>query len=276
MAIVLVLAVSARTFAADVARENTLGMKFVPVSGTSSLFSVWETRVQDFEAFVKASGYDASKDVYSDRGDGDGWRKHGDSWQSPGFKQSPQHPATGVSYDDAKAFCAWLTKKERAEGKLTAKQEYRLPTDEEWSLAVGLSGETAGTPKERSTRNLEAFPWGKEFPPPKGSTNIADETARHGRHSDYTIVTGYEDGFEDTAPVGSFAPTRNGLYDLSGNVWEWCEDFFDGKAGSRVVRGGAYSRLGPHYLESAFRLEVPPTRRRTDFGFRCVLADAGQ
>jgi formylglycine-generating enzyme required for sulfatase activity len=233
--------------------------------------------VQDFEAFVQATNHDATKDVFSDRGEGDGWRRHGDSWKSPGFRQTALHPVTGVSYDDAQAFCAWLTKKERDEGKLTANQRYRLPTDEEWSLAVGLPGETAPTPKERSTRNLEVFPWGLDFPPPKGSTNIADETARKGRHRDYTIITGFEDGFEDTAPVGSFTPNKFGLHDLSGNVWEWCEDFFDGKAGSRVMRGGAYSRLGAHYLESPFRLEVPASRRRTDFGFRCVIAeDAAQ
>jgi formylglycine-generating enzyme required for sulfatase activity len=252
--------------------ENTLGMKFAPVPGTSTLFSIWETRVQDFDAFVQATKHDATKEVFSDQGDG--WKRLGDSWKSPAFAQTPKHPVTGVSYEDAQAFCVWLTKKERAEGRLAANQVYRLPTDEEWSVAVGLSRESGGTPKERNTRNLEVFPWGLDFPPPKGSTNIADETARRGRHSDYTIITGYEDGFEDTAPVGSFTPNKLGLYDLSGNVWEWCEDFFDGKAGSRVMRGGAYSRLGAHHLESPYRLEVPPSRRRTDFGFRCVIAAA--
>ena len=272
LAVFLPLAViGADTIAAAAAlpRENSLGMKFAAVPGTPVLFSIWETRVQDFEAFVQATKYDASADVYSDRGEG--WRKQGDNWKSPAFAQGPRHPVCGVSFDDARAFCAWLTAKERTEGRLAEGQAYRLPTDEEWSAAVGLPREPGGTPKERNTRNLEVFPWGMAFPPPKGSTNIADETARRGRHGDYIIVKGYEDGFEDTAPVGSFAPNAFGLYDLSGNVWEWCEDFFDGKAGNRLMRGGAYSRLGAHQLESPFRLEVPPTRRRTDFGFRVVL-----
>jgi hypothetical protein len=95
--------------------ENSLGMRFVPVAGTKVRFSIWKTRVQDYEAFRAATGR---------------------AWSKPGFAQGPTHPAVNLSADDASAFCAWLTNKERREGRLAARQRYRLPTDLEWSTAV--------------------------------------------------------------------------------------------------------------------------------------------
>ena len=96
--------------------ENSLGMKFVPVPGANVLFCIWETRVQDFEAFVKATSHNA----------GEGWRAPGVASrgfnidQDAVFSQTPLHPVTSVSWNDAVAFCRWLTEKERAEGKLSA------------------------------------------------------------------------------------------------------------------------------------------------------------
>ena len=84
---------------------NSLGMKFVPVPGTAVLFSIWDTRVQDYQAFVTATERDGGK--------------------KPDFEQGPTHPVVMVSWDDAKAFCAWLTEKERSTGTLTPNQEYR-------------------------------------------------------------------------------------------------------------------------------------------------------
>jgi formylglycine-generating enzyme required for sulfatase activity len=102
---------------------NTLGMPFVPVKGTDVQFCIWETRVKDYAAYAAAnSGVDAS------------WKKpFGDD-----FKQEDTHPVVKVNWEDANAFCKWLTKKELAEGKIKAGQKYRLPTDAEWSVAVGL------------------------------------------------------------------------------------------------------------------------------------------
>ena len=79
-----------------------LSMKFVPVPGTNVLFSVWETRVKDYQAFCDATGR---------------------SWEKPTFSQTDEHPAVNLNWEDAKAFCKWLSGKE---GKT-----YRLPTDHE-------------------------------------------------------------------------------------------------------------------------------------------------
>jgi len=95
---------------------NSLGMKFVPVAGTQVLFSVWDTRVQDFEAFVADTNYDATEGMWSL--DKDGWKQRGATWREPGFSQGPKHPVAGVSWNDAKKFCEWLTAREQGSGML--------------------------------------------------------------------------------------------------------------------------------------------------------------
>jgi hypothetical protein len=109
---------------------NSLGMKFVAVPGTNVLFSVWETRVKDYQAFCDATGR---------------------SWEKPRFQQTADNPAVNVSWEDAKAFCEWLSGKE---GK-----GYRLPMDHEWSSAVGIGGrENAGaTPKSKDMKSRMSF-----------------------------------------------------------------------------------------------------------------------
>ncbi len=227
--------------------ENTLGMKFVPVPETGLLFCIWETRVQDFEAFVRETGYDATDGMVSDRGDG--WKRQGDTWQSPGFPQGPTHPVVGLNQADAKAFCAWLTQKERAAGRLDPNQVYRLPTDAEWDAAV-----------ERE----ELFPWGEAWPPPPGAGNYADEAAKRGRYKSWPIIEGYDDGYDATAPVGSFAATRHGLYDVGGNVFEFVEDQKD------KVRGASF-RVSSWALISTSQPWYDPIRS-DHIGFRVVCA----
>gem|GEM_PF-665150 len=232
--------------------QNSLGMWFYPVQGTDVLFCVWETRVQDFQEFVKATRYDATKGMYSYK-DGS-WGQNGDTWQNPGQgfeKQGPTHPVCGVSWEDAKAFCKWLTKRERDRGTIAPNQEYRLPTEKEWSVAVGPT----------------KYPWGENFPPTGTAGNYADESAKK-VFPNFSIINGYNDGYATTAPVGQFDANRFGLYDMGGNVWEWCDD---ASGSSRVLRGASWHDYAPDYLVSSCRAYTGPSARSHRIGFRCVL-----
>ena len=210
---------------------NSLWMRFVPVAGTKVLFSVWETRVQDYGVFAKETG----RNLYR-----------------PSFQQESTHPVVEVSWEDAVAFCVWLSKKE---GRL-----YRLPTDAEWSVAVGLGVENGSTPEKKALK-VAGYPWGEAWPPPQGAGNY---------HPDLEV-----DDFEYTSPVGSFAANAFGLYDLGGNVWELCEDWYDDEKTTRVLRGGSWDYGDVWVLRSSFRDYDPPSDRRGDRGFRCVLVVSG-
>ena len=108
---------------------NSLGQVFVAVPGTTVQCCIWETRVKDFAAFASTGP----------KLDGTNWNNafyHAATAVSAG----PEYPVVNVSWNDAEAFCAWLTKVERANGKISAAQRYRLPTDDEWSVAVGIGG----------------------------------------------------------------------------------------------------------------------------------------
>ena len=121
---------------------NSLGMVFVPVPGTKVFFSIWETRVKDFTAFAASHP----------KLDGTNWNHalyHDVIPATPG----PDYPVVNVSWNDANAFCAWLTETERKAGKIPAGASYRLPTDAEWSWAVGIGDrETNGTPKDKNAK----------------------------------------------------------------------------------------------------------------------------
>ena len=245
-------------------------MRFVPIPNCNVLFSIWETRVQDFEIFVHDTGYNAGDGMVSLAADG--WKQRGDNWQHPGFPQGPTNPVVGVNWDTANSFCEWLTNKELRSGYLRPGQQYRLPSDQEWSRAVGLSVEVGATPKERSCRIRGVYPWGFQWPPPARSGNFRGLESKIGQEPlKWNMIFGYNDGFSRTSPVGSFRPNGYGLYDMSGNVWEWCLDAYTPGQQNRVVRGGSWRNDNQIDLLSSKREDDPPDSQDPIVGFRCVL-----
>ena len=167
-----------------------------------------------------------------------------------------------------------MTDKERALGSLGDQQRYRLPTDAEWSLAVGLGAEQGATPEEKDGKIPGVYPWGTLWPPPPGSGNYADETARsHFSRPDILVgwIAGYTDGYVETSPVGAFNANRYGLYDMGGNVWQWCEDWYGAAQVNPVLRGGSWHLGTQRGLLSSFRYAAAPELRLSYAGFRCVL-----
>lgn len=232
---------------------NSLGMEFMAVGDTSPgatpelLFSVWETRVKDYEAFCAAIGRTRERALY---------------------EASDTHPVVKVTWHEAREFCDWLTEKESNEGMLGRGEQYRLPTDEEWSMAVGLPKESGKTPEARDGKTKDRFPWGTSWPPPKSAGNFADVSAKRERS---TIIDGYKDGFPQSSPVGSFQLNRYGLHDMGGNVWEWCLDSYRSGSPRRVMRGGSWADDRRQELSSSYRNSVNPEARELIYGFRCVL-----
>ena len=88
---------------------------------------------------------------------------------------------------------------------------------------------------------------------------------------DLGAIDSYEDGHATTAPVGTFPASASGLYDLGGNVWEWCEDFYDGQSGARVLRGGSWLNNVRGFLLSSNRNNNSADNRNDNIGFRLVL-----
>jgi hypothetical protein len=239
---------------------NSLGMKFVPVPGTQALFSIWDTRVQDYAAYARVNKLDSA------------WTRQ--EKDGVPVSREPEYPVVGVSWDDANAFCQWLTEKESAEGKLPQGMNYRLPTDEEWSRAVGLAKEEGATPEERSGKNNTDFPWGIGFPPPRGEVGNYADAAFHEKFPQEKWIEGYADGYATTSPVGSFSPNAYGLRDMGGNVLQWCEDLNEPGSHERVLRGASWDLNSRGYLLSSHRAHNPPVARNDLNGFRCVLAPA--
>lgn len=212
---------------------NSLGMPFKPVPGTSVLFCIWPTRVSDYQAFVSAKGR---------------------SWPKPDFKQEPNHPAVNVTWEDATAFAAWLTHREQAAGTLPKNWFYRLPTDAEWNIAIGLPVDNA----QEGVSETPVYPWGTQWPPPVGAGNYSPDLD--------------VDSFPHTSPVGSFKPNAFGLYDMGGNVWQWCQDYFNNSADYRVLRGASWRMRDPEDLLSSKRVGNKPDICLPVYGFRLVIA----
>ena len=187
------------------------------------------------------------------------------SWQNAGFEQTDEHPVVNVSWNDAVEFCKWLSRKE---GKT-----YRLPTEAEWEYAC-----RAGT----TTRYYS----GDDPETLAKVGNVADATAK-AKFPDWTCTIKASDGYVFTAPVGKFKPNSFGLYDMHGNAWQWCADWYgaeyyakspvDDPAGPdsgnvRVLRGGSWCRW-PLSSRSATRYRYSPDFRYGYAGFRVARTD---
>jgi formylglycine-generating enzyme required for sulfatase activity len=231
---------------------NSIGMKFVPIPGTKVLLCIHETRRQDYELYAKEIPNVSPN-----------WQ----SQQRGGVPcgNQPKHPVVGVTWDDAQAFCAWLTKKERI--------HYRLPTDIEWSFAAGIgkkeSAKKNHTPEMLHQKERSEYPWGRDFPP-TGYGNFADETYQSIFPAG-GYIKGFDDHFATTSPVMSFKPNKLGLFDLGGNVWEWVEDWFNKIKKERVLRGASLDNHDRDGLLSSFRLACPPANADHKRGFRVAV-----
>jgi sulfatase modifying factor 1 len=172
-----------------------------------------------------------------------------------------------VNWYDAKAFCDWLGQKEG--------QTYRLPTEAEW---------------EHSCRAGQASRYSSGDDPESLATvgNVVDATARE-KYPSWTYAIKARDGYVFTAPVGRFGANAFGLYDMHGNVWEWCADDYDSdyyaksppvdpwnssEAAFRVIRGGGWFH-DPRSCRSANRNMAAPDNRIYCLGFRAVRVRSG-
>lgn len=233
--------------------KNSLGMEFSEIDD-ELLAARWETRVRDFLKFVT-----------------DTKRKRP---EMPDFGQSPRHPIVNVTREDAIAFCEWLTKRERAMGRIREWHHYRLPTDAEWSRLAGAAVEPGNTPEERAAWEAEGFPWGLTFPPEEKVVNIAG-IERSTFEPLTRLVQDYRDGYSATAPVGSFIPNEFDLHDMGGNVREWVSDYFSEEKVFGTTRGGSWKDYLEEHLRTGAR-RFPVEGTGDAYGFRIVLAKSEQ
>ena len=156
----------------------------------------------------------------------------GDLWKDIyDVSSTDDHPMIYISWHDATAYAKWAGK--------------RLPTEKEWEFAArgGLVG--------------KKYSWGDD----------------KGLARDYANYQGTDgkDKWRYTAPVGSFKPNGYGLYDMAGNVWEWCQDWYNSGQDQKVLLGGSWF-YNTYYLRLANPTSYHPGIRTYRYGFRCVVS----
>jgi formylglycine-generating enzyme required for sulfatase activity len=186
------------------------------------------------------------------------------SWRHTGFEQNDVHPVVNVTWNDAVAFCSWLSEKED--------RTYRLPTEAEWEYACrgGTTTRFCNGDEARALRDVG---------------NISDARFKKVYPDRNAIET--DDGHIYTAPVGRYRPNAFGLYDMHGNVWEWTADWYTkdllpgpqvdpvgpADGAERVIKGGDWYH-DETFARCASRYPIPPTLSRRHAGFR-ILREVG-
>jgi serine/threonine protein kinase len=274
--------------------KNSLEMDFIPVPALHGLLVArHETRVKDYMAYsLSASASQEWKEAYGTETTTrvpmqvlrpSGWENLPNlpviQEQFELLKMQPDAAVSGINFHQAARFCAWLTWREQKEGRISPGEHYRLPTDEEWSLLAGLPAETEPVVEKRhlSLPKGTAFPWGKGWPPPRNFANYAGVEARDADWpAAWLNLPHANDDFPRNSPVGSFAEHENGLHDVWGNVWEWCDSKRNLISNQVTLRGGSWVEGGyPQQLRTDFRRFERPVAREITLGFRCVLVVPG-
>jgi formylglycine-generating enzyme required for sulfatase activity len=197
------------------------------------------------------------------------YRKFNINYDSENYREYPlnadNQPVVWISWQEAKAFADWLS------ARSSGLYRFRLPTEAEWEYACRAGAATARF-------------WGADPDQSCRYANVADDTAR--RRWPHWETHDCNDGYEVTAPVGSFEPNAFGLYDMLGNAFEWCEDtysedayrkhqrnnpIYTGEGSERVIRGGAWYSW-PAGGRCAGRSDHPPEGTTRDYflGFRLL------
>jgi formylglycine-generating enzyme len=184
------------------------------------------------------------------------------------------YPVVGVNWKAARVFCQWRTEylnDYRYSKGLFPMPDFRLPSEAEWEYAA------------RGGRDMAKYPWGNPYIRNAKGCMLANFKPGRGNY--------YDDGFQYTAPVASFFSNDYGLYDMSGNVAEWCEDafhpaaysivwdlnptYYDENEPRKVIRGGSWKDIA-YYLETGTRTFEYEDTARAFIGFRCAMTYLGR
>lgn len=218
----------------------------------------YEVTRGEFALFVSRSGYEATGCAFHD---GKDWVDDQNlNWLSPGYEQTDDDPVVCVNWDDTRAYAGWLSEE--------TGETYRLPSEAEWEYAARAGSSTS-------------YFWGDDIGMACDYANGYDQKGREIIGLPYETFP-CDDGYAQTAPVGSFRPNAFGLHDMTGNVWEWVEDsWHDDYEGAptdqrawiesgderRVLRGGSW-RYNPRNLRTAKRRKAEHDNRNRGDGFR--------
>lgn len=272
--------VSGGTFTMGSAPDERERRKFEgPQAGvTVSTFAIGETEVTraEYAVFVKETkratngcftyGFSSFRD--------DSAVDRNASWRNPGFKQTPDHPAVCVSWQDAHDYADWLARK--------TGRPYRLPSEAEWEYAARAGTTTIffwGTDEELGCTYANGGDPALLRALPQLHEEIAFSLSEGDAGSRFIKCS---DGSAFTSPVRRYRPNAFGLYDVIGNAWEFVEDCsyeslpangrarVDGPCEFHRGRGGSWDDF-PEELRSARRTRLKPDVRRNDTGFRVAL-----